>query len=96
MKTTLILPDPLMVALKRRAAERGTSLSALAAELLRRGLDEKPQTPYEPNLPVFKGTGLPLVDISDREALYDFLEADRDARLYGIRPAAVPEDPAER
>ena len=98
MKTTLLLPDPLMLALKRRAAERGTSLSALATELLQRGLDEprRADPAYEPNFPVFKGTGLPSVDISDRGALYDFLEAERDARLYGIRPAAPPPDDAGR
>ncbi|GJG88984.1 hypothetical protein tb265_41650 [Gemmatimonadetes bacterium T265] len=90
MKTTLILPDPLMVALKRRAAERKTSLSALATELIQRGLDEPPRThaAYKPNFPVFENTGLPLVDISDREALYDVLNAERDARLYGLHPAS--------
>lgn len=82
MKTTLILPDPLMVALKRRAAERGTSLSALAAELLRRGLDEQPRAPYEPNFPVFHGTGPALVDLSDWNAVQDTLNAERDARFY--------------
>ena len=88
MKTTLVLPDPRMAALKRRAAERKTSLSSLATELLQRGLDERPAVAeYVPNFPVFKNTGLPPVDISDREALYDLLEAERDERLYGIRPA---------
>jgi len=26
----------------------------------------------------------PKVNIADREALYDFLEAERDERLYGV------------
>lgn len=75
MKTTLILPDPLVAALKHRAAERDTSLSALVTELLRKGLDgPAPATPLEP-LPTFRA-GRPLVDLNDRDALYRAMEEE--------------------
>ncbi|HMD95802.1 MAG TPA: hypothetical protein VKM93_00520 [Terriglobia bacterium] len=81
MKTTLIIPDPVFRDLKRQAAKRGTTLSELAAELLRKGLTERPKPARLPPLPSFDA-GRPLVDVSNREALYDFLEAERDERLY--------------
>jgi hypothetical protein len=42
MKTTLIIPDPVFQDLKRHAAKRGTTMSELAAELLRKGLAKHP------------------------------------------------------
>lgn len=74
MKTTLILPDPLVTTLKQRAAERGTSFSALVVEVLRRELDRDcyPARALEP-LPTFRG-GRPLVDLNDRDALYRAME----------------------
>jgi hypothetical protein len=83
MKTTLLIPDPVFQDLKRQAAKRRTTLSALATELLRKGLAERPK-PYKlPPLPSFD-TGPLLVDVADRDALYDVLDAERDARLYGV------------
>jgi hypothetical protein len=82
MKTTLIIPDPVFHELKRQAAKRGTTLSALAAELLRKGLTERPKPVRLPPLPSFNA-GRPLVDIANREALFDLLDAERDERLYG-------------
>jgi len=67
MKTTLILPDNLVRALKRRAAERRQTLSAVVAEALRRGLDA-PTDAEIPELPVHT-MGRPQVDVSDRDAL---------------------------
>ncbi|MDQ6925770.1 MAG: hypothetical protein M3154_06000 [Candidatus Eremiobacteraeota bacterium] len=83
MKTTLILPDPLMVALKRRAAERGTSLSALATELLQGGLDARRSgtATYVPNFPVLD-TEPWLLDTSDLRAVRDALDEEKDRRLY--------------
>jgi len=40
MKTTLIIPDPVFRNLKRRAAERNETLSALVTEYLVQGLRE--------------------------------------------------------
>ena len=82
MKTTLIIPDPVFRDLKHHAAKRGTTMSELAAELLRRGLSERPKPPRLPPLPSFNA-GRVLVDVASRDALYDILDAERDERLYG-------------
>ena len=76
--------DPVFRNLKRRAAERNETLSALVTEYLVQGLREtrKPKRPLR--LPSFKMGWPPKVNIADREALYDFLEAERDERLYGV------------
>ena len=69
MRTTLIIPDELMRELKRRAAERGDTLSAVVAECLKRGL-EAPERPAElPRLPS-RALGRPAVDVADRNALH--------------------------
>lgn len=85
MKTTLIIPDPVFHDLKRQAAKRGTTLSALAAELLRKGLSARPKPVRLPPLPSFKMGWPPKVNVADRDALYNVLDADRDERLYGMK-----------
>jgi hypothetical protein len=45
MKTTLDLPDELMRAVKVRAPEKNRTPTDLIAEMLRRGLAEKPAEP---------------------------------------------------
>ena len=82
MKTTLVIPDPVFRQLKQRATERGTTLSELATELLHKGLAEKSKPFKLPPLPSFNA-GTPLVDVANRDALYEVLEAERDERLYG-------------
>lgn len=72
MKTTLILPDNLVRALKRRAVERGTTLSAVVAEALHRGLAREPIAALPP-LPTYR-MGQARVDIADRNALHDAME----------------------
>ena len=84
MKTTLIIPDPVFRDLKRRAAERKETLSALVTEYLVQGLRETRQRKRPFRLPSFK-MGPAKVDVANREALYDLLDAERDARLYGRR-----------
>jgi len=83
MKTTLVIPDPVFRDLKRRAVERGTTLSELATELLHKGLAEKSKPVKLPPLPSFNMGWPPKVNIADRDALYEVLEAERDGRLYG-------------
>jgi len=73
MKTTLIIPDPLMRELKRQAARRRETLSAIVAETLRRGLDAPPAARLQP-LPTHR-MGRPLVDVADRDALYRAMES---------------------
>jgi len=84
MRATLTIPDPVLRDLKRRAAKRGTTMSELATELLRKGLADRPKPARLLALPSFNA-GPPLVDVADRDALYDVLDAERDERLYGKR-----------
>ncbi len=72
MKTTLVLPDSLVRTLKRRAAERGTTLSQVVAEALTRGLEAAPTLDLSP-LPTHR-MGKPRVDVADRNALYDAMD----------------------
>jgi hypothetical protein len=82
MKTTLIIPDPVLRNLKRRAAELNETMSALVTEYLVRGMSEAPKPKHPFRFPTFSA-GPPKVDIADREALYDLLDGERDTRLYG-------------
>ena len=82
MKTTLIIPDSLFRDLKRRAADRRETISALVTE----SLVESLRTTRKSKRPFRFATskmGPARVNIANREELYDFLEAERDARLYG-------------
>jgi hypothetical protein len=72
-RTTLILPDELMSELKRRAAERGETLSSVVEETLRRGLDAGRQSVVVEPLPSYP-MGRPMVDIAHREGLYRAME----------------------
>jgi plasmid stability protein len=75
MKTTLLLPDPLFLRIKQRAAAEGRTLSSLVLELLTKGLSEpEPKRPL-PALPTFD-TGRILVDVADRDALYEAMEGE--------------------
>lgn len=79
MRTTLNLPDGLIAEAKARAASEGRTLTSLVVEGLRGVLnrtDGDDLTRVEP-LPAF-GTagGQPLVDLSDRDALWVALDAD--------------------
>jgi hypothetical protein len=82
MKTTLVIPDPVFRALKRRAVERGETVSALVTEYLRQGLLEKRRSARRFRLPSFS-VGRLLVNVDNREALLDTLDAEGDKRLYG-------------
>ena len=66
MRTTINLPDDLMAKLKRSAAERGTTATALMEEALRRSLAARARfTVYG------KGGVLHGVDLDDSAALMD-------------------------
>lgn len=73
MKTTLIIPDHIVRELKRRAADRGQTLSAVVAECLRRGLAQ-PDAPDELPPLTAHNMGRPRVDLADRDALYRAME----------------------
>lgn len=73
VKTTLKIEDSVMTRLKEEAARRGCTMSELVESALRI-LFQKKETPGSmPPLPKFKSGG-PLVDIADRDALYQAME----------------------
>ena len=82
MKTTLNIDDAVMERLCEEAAKRGTTMSALVEESLRRVLDGDETTSTSkdplPPLPTWNSGGL-LVDVSNREELYRVLDEERDA-----------------
>lgn len=73
VKTTLKIDDSVMALLKKEAVRRGCTMSELVESALRLLLQaEKPQKKMPP-LPKFKSGGA-LVDIADRDALYQAME----------------------
>ena len=79
MKTTLNIDDTVMRRLKEEAARRETTMSALVEAGLRLILDGDSQrassTQELPPLPTWHG-GEELVDLANRDALYEAMEAD--------------------
>lgn len=73
MKTTLNIDDSIMARLKREAARRGCTMSELVESALRLLFQSQKIRPELPPLPTFKSGG-PLVDIADRDALYQAME----------------------
>jgi hypothetical protein len=73
MKTTLNIDDSVMAQLKQEAARRGCTMSELMESALRLLLGARENLRPLPPLPVFKSGGS-VVDIADREALYEAME----------------------
>ncbi len=73
MKTTLIIDDGVFRRLKREAAAQGRTLSELVEAALRQFLARRPSAATLPPLPT-AALGLPLVDVADRDALYQAME----------------------
>jgi len=82
MRTTINLPDALASAAKARAATEGRTFTSLVEEGLRTVLADDGGArggPQEP-LPAFGDPkGRLLVDLADRDALWDAVEGDRPA-----------------
>jgi hypothetical protein len=77
MRTTINLHDGLAEAAKRRAKEEGRTFTSLVEDGLRAVL-ERPAAPSRAvELPTYGHAGArPLIDLSDRDALWDALDAD--------------------
>ena len=73
MKTTLSIDDKVMKQLKREAVRRGCTMSELVESALRLLLQSKEVPQKLPPLPTFRGGG-ELVDIANRDALYDAMD----------------------
>ncbi len=73
MKTTLNIDDSVMVRLKREAAKQGRTMSELMETALRMFFRTQREKQTLPPLPTFTSGGH-LVDIADRDALYQAME----------------------
>ena len=67
------IDDSVMTRLKEEAARRGCTMSELVESSLRLLLQAEKTQSKMPPLPKFKSGG-PLVDIADRDALYQAME----------------------
>ena len=78
-RTTLVIDDHRMVELKKLAAARRQTLSAVVDEFLREGLErtKSPRKHKAQTLPKPFPMGRELVDISDRDRLYVAQHATR-------------------
>jgi len=74
MKTTLNLDEHLLREAKKRAAERGTTLTLVVEEALRDALSPHATPERDEVRWVVVDGGPPRVDIADRNALYESLE----------------------
>jgi hypothetical protein len=73
MKTTLNIDDSVMARLREESARTGRTMSELVETALRRLLESKPPEAALPELPSFDSGGA-LVNLSDRDALYQAME----------------------
>lgn len=73
MKTTLNIDAGVMARLKQEAQRRGTTMSQLVEAALRMLLESQEENHEVPPLPKFSSGGL-LVDVADRDALYDTMD----------------------
>jgi hypothetical protein len=90
MKTTLDLPDDLMRAVKIRAVEENRRLKHTVADLLKRGLAEKPDAPAPPR----RHVRLPLVECAHAARPGEEMTPERVAEVLleeesGVRRAAL-------
>jgi hypothetical protein len=73
MKTTLNIDDTVMAQLKHEAARQGRTMSELVETALRNLFRSQKKPSELPPLPVLHSGGA-LVDIADRDALYEAME----------------------
>lgn len=73
MKTTLNIDPTVMAKLKREAARQGRTMSEMVETALRLMLRDQRKRGVLPELPTFSG-GRELVDIANREVLYQAME----------------------
>jgi hypothetical protein len=73
-RTTLVLDDNLLKQMKKKAADEGRSLQAVANELIRRGLATRPHQDYRLKLHGWKAELQPGIDILDRDSLFEAMD----------------------
>lgn len=76
MRTTLDLDDALVRKAKRRAADGGTTLTAVIEQALREYLAPRRAVgkPFRLRLLTKRGRLLPGINLADRDALYESME----------------------
>lgn len=76
MRTTIDIDDPILAELKRLQQREGKSMGRLVSDLLAQSLAAKKPAAAKPR--TFKWhaspVGEPLVDLADRESLYDAID----------------------
>jgi hypothetical protein len=79
MRTTLSIDDDLYRRAKAAAAMRGSSVTSLIEDALRRALDTPTTPAHVPELPVARESGGPLpgIDLHDARALAAVLDEGR-------------------
>jgi plasmid stability protein len=75
-RTTLVLDDTLLRQMKKKAADEGRSLQAVANELIRRGLATRLHQNYRLRLQGWKAELQPGVDILDRNSLFEVMDRE--------------------
>ena len=78
MKTTLDLNDRLLSQAKASAHKRGVTLTRFVEEALRAQLrsEDSPETKYKFDPPVVSGVKPPAANVSDRDALHEFMDEE--------------------
>ena len=82
MKTTLNIDETVMAQLKQEAARQGRTMSDLVETALRMLLQTQKKRGRLPPLPTFD-LGRMLVNIDNRDELYQAMDGDNWERLYG-------------
>jgi hypothetical protein len=79
MRTTLDLDDALLAEAKRRAAAKGTTLTAFVEHALAAALAGRDESgpPYRLAWKTHRGSSPPSVDVADRDHLIDVMEGRR-------------------
>ena len=79
MKTTLDLPDELLIEAKKKAAEQRRPLKALVEEGLRMVLRKPARGPRKKivHLVTVKGGLAPDLDLSSREKMWEWIEKNK-------------------
>lgn len=77
MRTTVDIDTPVLNDLKRLQASEGKSLGRLVSELLTEAIGRR-KAPAEKSPPLQWNTttGKPMVDFSDKESLYEIVDAE--------------------
>jgi hypothetical protein len=73
MKTTLNIEDTVMAQLKQEAVRQGRTMSELVETALRRLFRDQKKSEEPAALPTFHSGGA-MVEVADREALYQAME----------------------